>query len=140
MQTATKTILALDVGERRIGVARATILARLPSPFTTLERSPRTVADIVQLVASEDAAVVVVGLPRGLNGQHTSQTAAVEAFGTELAKALPVPLQWQDEAVTSQKAEAELRARGKPFSKGDIDALSAVYILEDFLRDNPEDI
>lgn len=139
MQAPTpNTILALDVGERRIGVARANTVARIASPLTTLERSAQTPKDIHKLVTGEQASVLVIGLPRGLNGQETAQTAAVEAFADELRTILSVPLKWQDEAVTSHKAEAELTARGKPYAKGDIDALSATYILEDFLRDNPE--
>jgi RNase H-fold protein (predicted Holliday junction resolvase) len=41
----------------------------------------------------------------------------------------------QDEAATSRQAESELQARGKPYSKEDIDALSATYILEDFISE-----
>jgi putative holliday junction resolvase len=138
MQIQTpSTILALDVGERRIGVAIASMVARLPSPLTTLQRSPQTPQDIQRLVADEHASALVLGLPRGLDGQHTSQTVAVEHFAAELQNIVSVPMHWQDEAVTSRKAEAELQARGKPYQKGDIDALSATYILEDFLRDNP---
>jgi len=141
MQTKPpSTILALDVGERRIGVARATTMARLASPLVTIERGPHTMDDIRKLVSDEGAATLVVGLPRGLNGQSTEQTRTVQAFGDELAAALSMPVHWQDEAVTSRQAEAELQSRGKPYAKGDIDALSAVYILEDFLRDNPEDV
>jgi RNase H-fold protein (predicted Holliday junction resolvase) len=44
----------------------------------------------------------------------------------------------QDEAVTSKRAEAELEARGKPYQRGDIDALAATYILEDFLAGHRE--
>ncbi|MET0779271.1 MAG: Holliday junction resolvase RuvX [Candidatus Saccharimonadales bacterium] len=139
MQQATpSTILALDVGDRRVGVARASTMARLPSTLTTLLRSASTAEDVKRLMRSEGASILVVGLPRGLNGQHTAQTEAVQAFGRELEQVVGVPLKWQDEAVTSRKAEAELESRGKPYQKGDIDALSAVYILEDFLRDHPE--
>ncbi|HLZ15040.1 MAG TPA: Holliday junction resolvase RuvX [Candidatus Saccharimonadales bacterium] len=131
-------MLALDVGERRIGVARCSLLARLPEPLTTLEHTADVIQDVQRLVAQEQAVQLVVGLPRGLSGQHTPQTAYVEAFMTALEPALHIPCAWQDEALTSQKAEAELKRRGKPYAKGDIDALSATYILEDFLRDHPE--
>lgn len=137
MQTTPSTILALDVGERRIGVAIAHAIARIAGPLTTLEQSERIYTDLAQLIAREGATTLVVGLPRNLNGDHTAQTAAVERFAAELQRATAIPLHWQDEALTSRKAEAELEARGKPYRKGDIDALSATYILEDFLRDNP---
>jgi putative holliday junction resolvase len=141
MQTKPpSTVIALDVGERRIGVALASIEARLPGPLTTLKNEGDIAASIKQLVTEHHASALVLGLPRGLDGQHTGQTTVVEAFGQALAPVVGVPLYWQDEAVTSKKAEAELKGRGRPYSKEDIDALSATYILEDFLRDNLEKV
>ena len=77
---------------------------------------------------------LVIGLPRGLEGQTTPQTEATQTFGSSLAEQLKLPVNWQDEALTSAQAEAELKARGKPYTKEAIDALSATYILEDYLR------
>ncbi len=136
--TTTSTILALDVGERRIGVAVASVAARIATPLKTLARHDSTIEDILQLTIEEQAKAIVLGLPRNLSGEHTAQTRTIEAFGRELEQALAIPLYWQDEAVTSRQAEAELEARGKPYRKEDIDALSATYILEDFMRDHPE--
>lgn len=136
-QTSHSTVIALDVGERRIGVALASTVARLPNPLTTLENGSDIAKAIKQLIDTHDAGAVVVGLPRGLSGQETAQTLVVKNFGNSIRPVIGVPLYWQDEAVTSAKAEAELRSRGKPYAKEDIDALSATYILEDFLRDNP---
>ncbi|HEX3568899.1 MAG TPA: Holliday junction resolvase RuvX [Candidatus Saccharimonadales bacterium] len=132
------SILALDVGERRIGVAVASTIARIAHPLTTLLRSDQSVHDIQALITEHDAQAVAVGYPRGLNGQSTAQTAATEAFVRELKRVVTVPLYFQDEAVTSRQAEAELQSRGKPYVKGDIDALAATYILEDFLREHVE--
>ncbi len=133
-----KTVLSLDVGERRIGVAIARLDSRLPSPLTTLDRSDDSPTQIKQLLDEHDAGALVIGLPRGLQGQETAQTTAVRAFAQSLTSVTTVPVYWMDEAVTSRQAEEELIARGKPYKKGDIDALSAVYILEDFLRDHSE--
>jgi putative Holliday junction resolvase len=132
------TILALDVGEKRIGVALASMQARMASPLTTLARSHTILHDIQVLLNEHAAGVLVIGLPRGLDGQHTKQTLAVEEFKAELEYNLAVPVYWQDEALTSRQAEAELNSRGKPYKKEDIDSLSATYILEDFMRDHPE--
>lgn len=136
--TPHSAILALDVGEKRIGIAVASVAARLPRPLTTLTTGPRILEDLHDLATREQAALVVIGLPRSLEGRPTSQTAVVEEFAANLKKIIGLPLHWQDEAVTSRQAEQELQARGKPYVKGDIDALSATYILEDFLKDNPE--
>ncbi len=130
--------MALDVGERRIGVARCSLDARLPAPLTALEHTDSVVADIERLVTDNGATALVVGLPRGLDGQHTGQTAYVEEFVELVKPALTIPVYWQDEAVTSRQAEEELQRRGQPYQKGDIDSLSATYILEDFLREHPE--
>lgn len=123
-------ILSLDVGERRVGVAIANVIARLPRPLITLDNTEHMFQDIADLVTKVDAEVLVVGLPRNLSGDDTAQTAYVRAFAAKIEN---VEIVFQDEALTSQKAEQELKARGKPFAKGDIDALAATYILEDYL-------
>lgn len=132
------TVMALDVGERRVGVALASVQARIASPLTTLERSDVIFHDIQKLIDEHGVAAVAVGLPRGLDGQHTAQTVLVEEFKSELDHKVSVPTYWQDEALTSRQAEEELASRGRPYTKADIDALSATYILEDFIHDHPE--
>lgn len=136
VQAPNRAILALDVGERRIGVARATEAARLPSPLTTLENNLTIWTELKQICNEQRIVRIVIGLPRSLSGQATAQTKYVENFATEARAHLGLPIQFQDEAVTSKQAERELIARGKPFNKGDIDALAATYILEDYLREN----
>ena len=138
-------ILALDVGERRIGVAIASQQARLPRPHGVVAQSADILARLRTLVDEEQVAEVVAGLPRNLSGQDTRQTTYVRAFVTDPQAALPVPVYLIDEALTSVQAEAELDHRKKPYAKGDIDALAACYILEDFLaarahKDHKEDV
>lgn len=138
MPTSLTTILSLDVGNQRIGVASANSIARMASPLITLINTEQVVGEISQLINAEATKTLVVGLPRGLNGQETAQTAIVRDFVERLKKQIDIPIEFQDEALTSQKAEQELAERGKPFSKGDIDALAATYILEDYLVENSE--
>lgn len=123
-------ILSLDVGERRVGVAIANVIARFAHPLTTLDHTERIYQDIADLVTKEDVELLVIGLPRNLSGDDTAQTEYVRAFAAKIEN---VEIAFQDEALTSAKAEQELKARGKPFAKGDIDALAATYILEDYL-------
>ncbi|HKU18696.1 MAG TPA: Holliday junction resolvase RuvX [Candidatus Saccharimonadales bacterium] len=138
IHSTTGSIIALDVGERRIGVALCDSQARLPHPLATLAHTPEIFDTLMRLLADQRAVAVVVGLPRGLDGQHTAQTVYVEQFAGRLKQLIAVPCVFQDEALTSRKAEEELLRRGKPFAKGDIDALSATYILEDFVHEHPE--
>lgn len=131
------TILALDVGAQRIGVATANVIARIASPLVTIPNNALTTATIQRLIAEHDVEMLVVGLPRGLDGQETAQTQVVRDFVSNLQQAIgDFPMQFQDEALTSRKAEEELEARGKPYQKGDIDALAATYILDDYLQEN----
>lgn len=131
------TILALDVGAQRIGVAIANVIARIASPLVTIPNNASTTGTIQKLIAEHDVEMLVVGLPRGLDGQETAQTQTVRDFVSSLQQAIgDFPMQFQDEALTSRKAEEELEARGKPYQRGDIDALAATYILDDYLQEN----
>jgi putative Holliday junction resolvase len=138
MQATRSSILALDVGTKRIGVAASDVQARFARPLTTLIASEATPQELQDLISRHGAIGLVIGLPRGLEGQETAQTKVVRDFAEDLKTHVQLPYYWQDEAVTSRQAEEELERRGKPYKKGDIDALSATYILEDFLRDHPE--
>jgi putative Holliday junction resolvase len=139
MQASTKHILALDVGGKRTGVALASSQARLAMPYLTLNNSDHIFLELQKIVQTENVEAIVVGLPRGLEGQETAQTMKVKVFVERLKKAIvDIPLFWQDEAVTSVKAQAELNSRHRVSTKSDIDALAATYILEDFLKDNPK--
>lgn len=131
-------IIALDMGERRIGVARANLIARLPEPLSVLNTTENIWEEIQALVEDEEAAAVVVGLPRGMQGQYTEQTKNAEDFMAKLKKVVTIPVYAQDETLTSVQAEKELQAHGRQFDKGMIDSLAATYILEDFLREHKE--
>jgi putative Holliday junction resolvase len=137
MPTTPSSVLGLDVGTKRIGIALVSMATRLPRPLITLPPDSAFLDSLKEIIKNEDVTNIVIGLPRGLDGQTTRQTAAVEEFARQLA-ALDLPLHFQDEALTSSKAESELEARGKAYEKSDIDALAAVYILEDWLAENRE--
>jgi putative holliday junction resolvase len=131
----SKTVLALDVGERRIGVAIASLDARLPTPLLTIDRNqPMDVYEQIKLlVIKHDTETIVVGLPRGMNAQETAQTRLSRQFAEELKKRLGINIDLQEEAGTSLEAEEELKAKNQPYNKGDIDKLAATLILQDWL-------
>lgn len=133
-------LLGLDIGGQRVGVALARSDVLISSPLTTLQAGGGVNQAIADLVSSHDVAVIVAGWPRGLAGQHTEQTRIVEAFVEVLRSVVGVPVEMQDEALTSQKAEAELAARRKPYTKADIDALAAAFILEDYITEHRDEL
>jgi putative Holliday junction resolvase len=138
MADSSKSVLALDVGGRRVGVALATLVARLPRPLTTLAWDEDFFKELEKIIIDKEVGTLVVGWPRGLQGQETAQTDIVRDFVQQLKEHFDLPIHQQDEAVTSRQAEAELEARGKNYEKSDIDALAATYILEDWLTENRE--
>jgi putative pre-16S rRNA nuclease len=140
MPSSDSTILALDVGGRRIGVASANVVARIAHPLVTIENTPDISSVLQKLIDDQHAVGLVVGLPRSLSGDETGQTRTVKEFVTSLKESIAMPVYWQDEAVTSRQAKTELESRGKPYARGDIDALAATYILEDFLNQHPETV
>jgi putative Holliday junction resolvase len=139
--SSNKSVIALDVGERRIGVARASLEARLAAPLATLDRQQEAdvYSFILNLCAEQDASVIVVGLPRGLQGQETEQTKSVRIFASKLQKLAPqLTIVMQDEAGTSLQAEELLDQRGKHYTKADIDAEAACLILRDYMHNSKE--
>ena len=132
---ATEYILALDYGGKRVGVAIAHTVARLPRPLTTLPNDDKLIEAIGVLVQQEQAGLVVVGLPRGMDGGYTEQTRLAETFAHTLSENITVPVELADESLTSVDAEGALG--GKAYTKADIDALAAAYILERYLVEHP---
>lgn len=128
------TILALDIGGRKIGIARANNIAKVAEPLSTLINDETFPEKLHGIIIEENAGLVVVGLPRGLEGQETQQTRYVRSFMEKLD--LSVPFKFQDEALTSVKAEEKLTKTTKSYTKYDIDSNAASIILEDYLLEN----
>lgn len=108
-------ILGLDLGTKRIGVAASDATGVLASPRTTLQRSRDRSADhraIAALVADEEAELVVVGLPRSLDGSLGPAAVSALAEIDELAATLDVPVESIDERFTTVTAHEQLRASG----------------------------
>lgn len=125
--------LGIDVGEKRIGIAVCDTSAPFPSPLTTLEASESLTEEFLTLLKKHSVSAVVIGLPRNQNGERTAQTDRVEKIAQLLNIPSDITVYWQDESLTSVKAEHELESKKKPYKKADIDSLAATYILEDFI-------
>lgn len=130
-----KSIVALDVGEARIGVALADTAVKIAVPFGALEVDGTEFKEIARLVVDQGADTIVVGYPRNQSGEPTAQTAAVEAFAAQLND-MASEVVFQDESLTSVIAEQRLQARGGTYTKSDIDAEAAVIILQDYLEEH----
>ncbi len=129
-------LLALDVGERRIGVAMADTSVKIAVPYDTLSVDGTEIEQITKLVQQQPVARLVIGYPRNQSGGPTAQTQYVLDFTARLPKELAKIVIYQDESVTSVQAEQQLKASRKPYAKGDIDKLAASIILQDYLELN----
>lgn len=134
MTTNKTVLLGLDVGERRIGVAVGDSIGRLASPLTTLDVDGLEMVRLQRLMLEHDVSALVVGLPRNMSGEPTAQTEQIREFVVRRISGLELPVHFQDESLTSVKAEEELSKRNKPFARGDVDALAATYILDDYME------
>jgi putative Holliday junction resolvase len=122
--------LGIDYGSRRVGLATADAEAKLAAPVATV--APEQLLEFITGHGPFD--VIVVGLPRGLDGRDTQQTTVVRRFVADKLEGLGVPLAFQDEAGTSSVAEARLREAGRPYRQDQIDAEAAAIILQDYLE------
>ena len=133
--------LALDVGEKRIGVAVSDETGVLARPLTTITRaSKREDFDrIARLVAEQQAERVVAGYPRSLSGDEGPQAQRVRRYVESLAAVLSVPVELWDERYTTVEAEERLRearprrAGRRPRDRSQLDAAAAAIILQDYL-------
>jgi len=139
MPTTSSSILALDVGEKRIGAAIASTITRLPQSLPTIAHAPDVMQVISKLIKQYDVTKIVIGLPRNLHGERTDQTKLVENFAHELQGVTGIEVYFQDEALTSKQAEQELKQHKVTYTKEAVDALAALYILEDFLKTHREE-
>ncbi len=126
--------VALDVGEARIGVARASDDMRIARPHGIILMSNTALTEIASLCREMNIETLVMGLPRGLDGQETAQTVYVRTFADRLRSELGCQVVFQDEAATSVEAEKLLEETNKPYTKADVDAQAAALILNDYLQ------
>jgi putative Holliday junction resolvase len=153
------TILALDYGRARIGLAIADAEARLAKPLATLERINRNedMRRLRELAREQGVTQIIVGLPLRLDGSHGEMAEEASRFAERVRKQIGVPVEMVDERLTSWEAERLLEEQGgrvmkpaarmtagrdlrppmrKPKTEGklSIDALAAAIMLKEYLQ------
>ncbi|HKO42754.1 MAG TPA: Holliday junction resolvase RuvX [Pyrinomonadaceae bacterium] len=130
-------VLALDVGQKRVGAA---VSDSLSISITRLEAIPRTnwkhlLRVVDQLIKTFDAKTLVIGLPLRLNGSAGEAAEEIRSVATKFAKSLDLPVYLQDERLSSRQAEENLRESGRRGAEVSelVDSEAAAVILSDFL-------
>lgn len=127
-------ILGLDVGAKRIGVAKVDTEVAIAVPEPTINVDGTEFEQLKSLSRLLKTDFFVLGLPRNSAGVETAQSKYVRDFATKLKQAIPAAkIRFQDESLTSVIAEERLSKRHQPFHKGEVDAEAATIILQDFI-------
>lgn len=127
--------LAIDYGERRIGIAKSDEARLIASPVVTLDNSEsrdEVYSAIKDIVEDSKVRVIYIGLPLHLSGKESASSEKVRIFAGLLKQYLPQEVQVRllDERLTTSSAIGELKNAGLKSSRESIDQLAAVKILE----------
>jgi putative pre-16S rRNA nuclease len=135
-------IVALDLGEKRIGVAVSDQLSISITRLPALQRTTwkQLLQDVEVVIRRFDAKTLVIGLPLRANGARGDAAEGILTSAQKFARSLPIPVYVQNEHLSSVAAEEKLRADGHPKKRiaALVDSEAAAIILRDFVVDNEE--
>jgi putative Holliday junction resolvase len=136
-------ILALDIGEKRIGVAVSDPTATVATPVTVLD-APKALGDgreLVRLVEDYEAELIVVGMPLSMDGSEGPQAKRVRHAAARLAGFLRIPVEFADERLSSAQASKAMQATGASTrdQRGRVDMVAASLFLQSYLDARRDD-
>ena len=136
--TKVRTILGFDFGMKNIGIAVGQELTGTANPLTAI-KARDGIPDweqIASLLQEWQPELLVVGLPLNMDGTEQEMTAAARRFGNRLHGRFGLPVEWQDERLTTYEALDQMGIRSKMDSRqrSDVDQLSAQLILQSWLN------
>ena len=130
-------ILALDYGTKRIGVAVSDPLGITAQPVTVINRKgkKKDVPELLGIIKEREVDKIVIGLPLNMNGSKGTLYDEVKKFGAMLERVSSLPVDYQDERLTTMQAEKVLLAGdvSRQKRRNVIDKMSAVLILQNYL-------
>ena len=129
--------MAIDYGDTRTGIAFCDKNEILASPYTVITEKyqPKLIEKITEIISLEKPEKVVIGLPRNMDGSYGYRSDECKSLGDELLKVIDIPVEYQDERLTTVMAHNALNdnnVRGKK-RKEIVDAVSAVMILQSYI-------
>lgn len=127
--------LALDIGEKRVGVAVSDDTQKFSFARTVIKNDDDFISALGKIISDEKIDSLVIGLPRNMDGTLGFQAEIVQKFTKERLERLNLPIEFEDETATSVEAENEMRVEGKDPRKDKelLDAYAAKIILESYL-------
>ncbi len=133
----TLSIIGLDIGDKRIGLALAEEGGTLAVPVCTMERTSlrQDLRRIAWFLRERNATLIVAGLPISINGTLGPQARRTQRFLELLKQETQLPVEMMDERYTSSEAHRMMHSRGAQPSrrKGEVDSTAATIILQEYL-------
>ncbi len=126
-------VLGLDIGDARIGVARANTMARIPQSLGVVP-TPDAIERIQGLVSQTQAQLLVVGLPIGQHGQLSAQAQSIVKVVQALKVATGLPCVMVDESYSSKEADAYLQQNGNKTASHN-DDIAACIVLDRYFKE-----
>lgn len=130
------TILGIDVGEARIGLARSDDLGMLAHPLETVHvKEGNPLKRVAEVIAREKVETVVIGLPRNMSGTYGPAAEKAREFAKKLQELAPCAVKFWDERLSTVAAQKQLHEAGRNAknSRSVIDQVAAVLILQGYL-------
>lgn len=126
-------ILAVDFGEKRIGLATSDATGMLATPRKTLARTAdsQAAAEILRFCGEEGIELILLGIPRSPEGRESEFAARIRSFAAKLSERTEIPIRFHEETLTSNEAARRLPPGA---AREDIDRMAAAVLLEDYLR------
>jgi len=135
---SARTLLGFDFGLKNIGVAVGQELTLTANPLTVIKaRDGIPDWDEIEALLDEwQPQLLIVGLPLNMDDSEQEMTAASRRFGHRLHGRFQIPVEWQDERLSTYEALDQLGIRNKMQSnkRGDVDRISAQLILQSWLN------
>ena len=132
--------LAIDLGDKRTGIAVGNDRLGLAHPLCVLEKpiGPQLLEGLQEIISKHCPDAIVMGLPLNMDGSEGKRSQKTREFGDKIKALIPLPLHYQDERLSSAAAEEYLNQSGKTHKqkKKTRDALAATEILKDFIKLN----
>ncbi len=130
-------VMALDIGQTRVGVAVSDPAMRVATPIAVLpaREVAAHAAPFRRLLEDWEPGLIVCGLPTSLSGEEGSQAARVRSISGQVARACGLPLEFADERLSSVEAKRSLREKGlsEREMRGKVDMIAACLFLQAWL-------
>lgn len=130
-------IMSIDYGDVRTGIAFCDVREIIASPYTVIKESyqPNLVKKIGEIIDKEKPGKIIIGLPRNMDGTYGYRCDECKSLATELSQISRIPIEFQDERLTTVMAHnilSDNNVKGRK-RKEVVDAVSAVMILQSYI-------